>query len=173
MKKNTNTNLILIAFLFLVTAWLIWFTVPKLYELYNRDTIIEKTDTVITEKHDTILLTDNKPYTEVKYKTIKDTLKTTDSIYVPIELPLSVKKYEGDTMSANGTKVHYRANISGYRQNLDSLWLDVIHKDSFIYKETIKYKNKRGFKIAPYAGIGFNPIEKNFVPTIGIGITYD
>lgn len=93
MKKNTNTKLILIAFLFLVTAWLIWFTVPKLYELYNTDSIIEKTDTIT--KVDTLYLDkvfiDSVP--KVKYITItkRDTLysKEGDSL---VAYPMLVKK---------------------------------------------------------------------------------
>ncbi len=171
MKDLTKIFLTLI--LLFSVLWIISFAVPKIIELYKTDNIEIKTDTVVTEKHDTILLTDTKPYTVIKYKTVVDTLKTTDSVKVPVEVPLSLQKYEGDTLSTDGTKVHYRANVTGYKASLDSLWFDIAHKDSIFFKEVIKYKKKRGFKIAPYAGIGFNPIEKNFVPTIGVGITYN
>lgn len=170
--KNIG-NIIIGIFLAAVTVWLIGFTTPRLYEIYKdiKNTKI-KTDTVITEKHDTILLTDLKPYTVIKYKTVTDTLRTTDSVKVPVEVPLSLQKYEGDTLSTNGTKVHYRANVTGYRASLDSLMIDVMHKDSIIYKEVTKYRKKRGFRIAPYAGYGFNPIDRKFSPSIGIALTY-
>ena len=173
--KNIG-NIIMGLLLAAVTVWLIGFTAPRLYEIYkdikNKNTEI-RTDTVVTEKHDTILLTDTKPYAVIKYKTVTDTLKTTDSVKVPVEVPLSLQKYEGDTLSTNGTKVHYRANVIGYRASLDSLMIDVMHKDSIIYKEVTKYRKKRGFRIAPYAGYGFNMVSKRIEPSIGIGISYN
>ena len=160
-------------FLAVMTIWAIFSIAPKVYDIYrNKPETQVRVDTVITEKHDTILLKDVKPYSEIHFKKVIDTLRTTDSVFVPIEVPLSLKKYEGDTLSTDGTKVHYRASISGYRQNLDTLWMDVERNEKTITKEIIKWKEKKGFKIVPYAGYGYNPIDKKFCPSVGLAIAY-
>lgn len=169
MKKETFIGIVLA----IMTIWVIGFTAPRLYQIYKDKPKTEiKVDTVITEKHDTILLTNHKPYSEIRYKTVTDTLRTTDSVKVPVEVPLSLQKYEGDTLSTDGTKVHYRASISGYRQSLDTLWFDVERNERTITKEIIKWKEKKGFKIVPYAGYGYNPIDKKFCPSVGLAIAY-
>lgn len=162
-----------ILFIVLFTIWGISTSIPRIIDIYKNKPI-EKVDTVLTEKHDTIILTNIKPYTEIKYKKVVDTLMNEKHDTVLVEVPLSVKKYKGDTLSSNGMKVQYRANVSGYRASLDSLWFAVERKDTTIYKETTitKWKNKKGFKIAPYAGYGFNPIDRKFSPSIGIALTY-
>lgn len=170
--KNYINYIIGITFA-IATVWLILLSAPKIKEMYFPSDEIEiKTDTVVTEKHDTILLTDTKPYTVIKYKTVVDTLKTTDSVKVPVEVPLSLQKYEGDTITDNNLKIHYRANVTGYRASLDSLWFAVERNDTTIYKEVTKYKKKRGFKVVPYVGYGFNPIDRKFSPSIGLAVTY-
>lgn len=171
MKDLTKT----LATIFIV-ALLIYaagYTIPKVVEIYKNKPV-EKVDTILTEKHDTIILTNIKPYTEIKYKKVVDTLMNEKHDTVLVEVPLSVKKYKGDTLSSNGMKVQYRANVSGYRASLDGLWFAVERKDTTIYRETTitKWKNKKGFKIAPYAGYGFNPIDRKFSPSIGVALTY-
>lgn len=155
-------------------VWAIGHSLPKIINIYKDKPKTEiKVDTVITEKRDTIILTNIKPYTEIKYKKVVDTLKTTDSVFVPVEVPISLQKYEGDTLSTDGTRVHYRASISGYRQSLDTLSLDVAHNEKTITKEIIKYKRNRGFKIAPYVGYGYGLNSKQFEPSVGICVAYN
>lgn len=168
-----------ILFITLFAIWGISTSIPKVLDIYKNKPIIEKSDTtkvdtVLTDKKDTLYLRPKKPYVEIKYKTVTDTLLTEKHDTVLVEVPLSVKKYKGDTLSSNGMKVQYRANVSGYRASLDSLWFAVERNDTTIYKEiTItKWKNKKGFKIAPYAGYGFNPIDRKFSPSIGLAVAY-
>ena len=159
-------------FLAVMTIWVILSIAPKVYDIYrNKPETQIRVDTVITEKHDTILLKDVKPYSEIHFKKVIDTLRTTDSVFVPIEVPLSLKKYEGDTLSTDDTKVHYRASISGYRQSLDTLWFDVQHQDKIITKEVTKWKNKR-WSISPSIGVGYGVITKKHDIFIGIGVSY-
>lgn len=170
-------NLIITLTTIFTVALLIWaigHSLPKIIDIYKDKPKTEiKVDTVITEKRDTIILTNIKPYTEIKYKKVVDTLKTTDSVFVPVEVPISLQKYEGDTLSTDGTKVHYRASISGYRPSLDTLWLDVAHNDRTITKEVVKWKKKRGFKIAPNASFGYGLFNKKPDMYVGIGISYN
>ena len=161
-------------FLAVMTIWAIFSITPKVYDIYrNKPETQVRVDTVITEKHDTILLKDVKPYSEIHYKKVIDTLKTTDSVLVPIEVPLSLKKYEGDTLSTDGTKVHYRASISGYRQNLDTLWMDVERNERTITKEVIKWKEKKGFKVAPSVGAGYGVINRKPDIYLGVSLSYN
>lgn len=154
-------------------VWAFYRSIPKILDIYKTDGIETKIDTVITEKRDTIILTNVKPYTEIRYKTVRDTFYTDKYDTVVVDVPLSVRKYEGDTVANDGTKVHYRASITGYRQSLDTLWLDVAHNDRIITKEVAKYKKKRGFKIAPYVGYGFGLNSKQFEPSVGICVAYN
>ena len=174
-------NLLKTLTIILTTALLIWaagHTIPKIIEVTTppekEKVDTTKTDTVLTDKRDTLYLTPKKPYVEIRYKTVRDTFFSEKHDTLLVEVPLSVQKYEGDTLSTNGLKVQYRANVIGYRASLDSLMFTVERKDTTIYKEiTItKWKKKRGFIVTPYAGVGYNPIDKNIAPTIGIGIGY-
>ena len=172
MKNLLVTLATIISVALLIYA--VGYILPKIVDIYKNKPVIEKSDTILTEQHDTIILTNIKPYTEIKYKKVVDTLMNEKHDTVLVEVPLSVKKYKGDTLSTNGMKVQYRANVSGYRASLDSLWFAVERNDTTIYKEVTvtKWKNKKGFKIAPYAGYGFNPIDRKFSPSIGIALTY-
>ena len=173
MKIKTFEYIIGI-FLAVMTIWAIFSIAPKVYDIYrNKQETQIRVDTVITEKHDTILLKDVKPYSEIHFKKVIDTLKTTDSVFVPIEVPLSLKKYEGDTLSTDGTKVHYRASISGYRQSLDTLWFDVKHQDKIITKEVTKWKEKKGFKVAPSVGAGYGVINRKPDIYLGVSLSYN
>lgn len=148
------------------------YTVPKILEIERPVETQIRVDTVLTEKHDTILLTNQKPYTEIRYKIVTDTLRTTDSVKVPVEVPLSLQKYEGDTLSTDGTKVHYKASISGYRQSLDTLWFDVERHDRIITKEVTKWKEKKGFKVAPSIGAGYGVINRKPDIYFGVSLSY-
>lgn len=148
------------------------YTVPKILEIERPVETQIRVDTVITEKRDTIILTNIKPYTEIKYKKVVDTLKTIDSVFVPVEVPLSVQKYEADTLSNDGTKVHYRASISGYRQSLDTLWFDVERHDRIITKEVTKWKNRK-WSVSPSIGAGYGMINRKLDIWIGVSANYN
>lgn len=171
--KKINFDIIFGALLAILTIWVIGYTAPKLYQIYKDEPKTEiRVDTVITEKHDTILLTNQKPYSEIRYKKVVDTLKTIDSVFVPVEVPLSLQKYEADTVANDGTKVHYRASISGYRQSLDTLWFDVERHDRIITKEVTKWKEKKGFKLAPSIGAGYGVINRKPDIYFGVSLSY-
>ncbi len=71
------TKVITTFILIFAGIWIVSFTVPKLYELYNRDTIIEKTDTII--KNDTIYL--DAEATDTLPKTVYETIVKRDTVY--------------------------------------------------------------------------------------------
>ena len=75
-----------------------------------------KSDTVIVVKHDTTLIDSPAPIVKevirTEYLAVTDTVRINDTAYIPV--PIERKVYE-DSL--------YRAVISGYHPNLDSLWV--------------------------------------------------
>ena len=128
-----------------------------------------KTDTIIKEKVDTLLV--NNPIT-VKEKyvyTVIDTVYSVDSVKTPIKLDISHKTYEGDKLSTNGNKIRYKAIIGGYKPTLDTLELYANNKDTTIVKEIVKYKTKH-FHIGPAVGFGYGMFNKK--PDVFVGVTF-
>lgn len=86
------------------------------HKLPRQPRIIERTDTVVVSKVDTLFREVPKPvYTNVvrtEYVEVTDTIVRNDTTFLP--LPIEQKVYEDST---------YRAVVSGYRPSLDSLWL--------------------------------------------------
>ena len=174
-------NLLKALTIILTVALLIWaigFTVPKIINIY-KDKPVEKVDTtkvdtILTDKKDTLYLKPKKPYIEIRYKTVTDTLLTEKHDTVLVEVPLSVQKYQGDTLSTNGLKVQYRANVIGYRASLDSLMFTVERKDTTIYKEiTITKWKKKHWNYGLVGGVGYGMVNQKPDCFIGIGISYN
>ena len=133
--------------------------------------MVEKTDTVVREINETIFIDKPKVVTVERLDTIIDTVETTTHDTVEINLPVSLKKYEGDTTTTEGTKVSYIANVSGYRASLDSIRFSVEHHDSVITKEITKYKTRR-WVVSPSIGVGYGVITKKPDIFIGVSVGY-
>lgn len=97
-----------------------------------------KTDTVTITKIDTVTIM--KPVIQYRYVTqvITDTLYNTDSIKVPVRIPIERTTYQDST---------YRAVVSGYRASLDTIQVYPIHTITTI----TNIKQKR-FNIGLQAG---------------------
>ena len=76
-----------------------------------------------------------------------------------VEIPIIQKRYDGDD---------YRAYVSGYEPNLDSIF--VFPKTTVIHERSYKPPNKWHIGITGGYGYGFK--SKQAEPYIGIGITY-
>ena len=76
-----------------------------------------------------------------------------------VEIPITQKRYDGDD---------YRAYVSGYEPNLDSIY--VFPKTTVIHERSYKPPNKWHIGITGGYGYGFK--SKQAEPYIGIGITY-
>lgn len=126
------------------------------------------TSTVITVKHDTVLVTkpvaishtvDTINKVKIVYREKKDTLKTCDTIEKIIYLPREKLVYKDST---------YRAVVSGVQPSLDSI---TVYK-STIYNtitNTVIKRNKFGLGVQAGYGITGSKLE----PYIGVGITYN
>ena len=76
-----------------------------------------------------------------------------------VEIPIIQKRYDGDD---------YRAYVSGYEPNLDSIY--VFPKTTVIHERSYKPPNKWHIGITGGYAYGFK--SKQAEPYIGLGITY-
>lgn len=128
-----------------------------------------KTDTIIKERVDTLLVNNPIPVKEKYVYTITDTVYSVDSVKTPIKLDISHKTYEGEQLSTGGNKIRYRAIIGGYKPTLDTLELYANRNDTTIVKEIVKYKTKH-FHIGPSIGLGYGMFNKK--PDVFVGVTF-
>lgn len=117
-----------------------------------------KTDTITITKIDTVTII--KPVIQYRYITqvITDTLYNTDSIKVPVRIPIESKTYQDST---------YRAVISGYRASLDSIQVYPIHTIT-----TITNTKQKRFNIGIQAGVGYGCFNKKPDIYWGFGVSY-
>ena len=123
--------------------------------------VIRIKDTISIIKRDTIEII--KPQPVIKYvdRIIRDTLYSVDSILVPVNLPIEVKVYEDTT---------YRAVISGYKANLDSI--SIFNKNQIHTINKTTYKTKK-WNISPAVGIGYGIYHKKIDMYVGFSINYN
>lgn len=117
-----------------------------------------KTDTITITKIDTVTVI--KPVIQYKYITqvITDTLYNTDSIKVPVQIPIESKIYQDSS---------YRAVVSGYRTSLDTIQVYPIHTYT-----TITNINQKRFNIGIQAGVGYGCFTKKPDMYVGLGVSY-
>lgn len=124
------------------------------YSVEKRIEVVKETDTINEPVHDPSYVFDVEeielPYPIFVYQK-GDTVKGLDTIYVP--LPIQRKVYETDL---------YRAVVSGYRPNLDSI--TIYHKREIVYQKDRRW----GLGVIGGYGIGKN----GFSPYIGVGLYY-
>lgn len=124
------------------------------YSVEKRIEVVNETDTINEPVHDPSYVFDVEeielPYPIFVYQK-GDTVKELDTIYVP--LPIQRKVYETDL---------YRAVVSGYRPNLDSI--TIYHKREIVYQKDRRW----GLGVIGGYGIGKN----GFSPYIGVGLYY-
>lgn len=121
---------------------------------------IKITDTITIIRTDTIEII--KPQHIYKYvdRIIRDTLYSVDSVLVPVDVPIETKIY---------TDSSYRAVISGYRANLDTI--------SIFNKNQIQYINKinktKKWNISPAVGVGYGMFGKKVDMYVGFSLNYN
>lgn len=151
-----NKNLVITVLSLLLALSL---TFQHLYHS-NRNSVENslKTDTVTITKIDTVTII--KPVVQYRYITqvITDTLYNTDSIKVPVRIPIESKTYQDST---------YRAVISGYRASLDSIQVYPIHTIT-----TITNTKQKRFNIGVQTGVGYGCFNKKPDIYVGLGVSY-
>ncbi|SCH16002.1 DUF6808 domain-containing protein [uncultured Bacteroides sp.] len=133
----------------------------KCYHSNNRKEESIRTDTITITQIDTITII--KPKTVYKYidRIVRDTLYNTDSVPVPINLPIETKVYEDTT---------YRAVVSGYRASLDSIY--IFNKNQIHTINKITYKTKK-WNFSPSVGIGYGMFGRRIDMYVGFSVNYN
>lgn len=132
----------------------------------TRTEILEIRDTIEKISYDTIFVDRPIAYKvkEIKHDTVRITDVKHDS--VDVILPVIQKEYRDSS---------YSAWVSGYQEvNLDSIRIfkekQIIEINNTNY--ITKYKN-RPFSVGIQAGYGYDFMNKNRTPFIGIGVQYN
>jgi hypothetical protein len=116
-------------------------------------------------KYDTIIdtLIVEKEVLKTKYVKSKESVVKYDSLYVTII----------DTNCDNLVKAQRLAlnDCDSLISKQDTLVKTLLIRDT-LRIETIKNINKRKFKLRPFIGGGYNPINQTFNPIVGYGITF-
>lgn len=122
----------------------------------QRDTVqVVRIDTIKVEKP--VYITERQ--TDTLFVAIKDTIRINDTLYQPV--PKTQRMYEKDSL--------YRAWVSGYKPQLDSIYVFPKTITETI-TETIRIPPRRwGVGVIGGYGVGKN----GFSPYIGVGVYYD
>lgn len=160
-NKTLKLVQLIVGILFLISVGLnVWLLTKE-----NNYKVVEKT--VVRVEHDTI----HDTIPEMKYEKLlvvrHDTLNSVeiipgDTVRVVAEVPVTQKEYSDDST--------YTAWVSGYKPNLDSI--DIYKKTVYI-DHTITKTKKQKFVIGPQVGVGYDVKNRNFAPTVGVGVTYN
>jgi hypothetical protein len=131
------------------------------YSNNRKEEKIPQTDTITIIKRDTITII--KPQSHIRYvnRIVRDTLYSIDSIPVPVNLPIEVKVYQDS---------NYRAIISGYRPQLDSI--SIFNKNQIQTINKITYKTKK-WNFSPSVGIGYGMFGKRIDMYVGFSLNYN
>ncbi|MBE9487863.1 MAG: hypothetical protein IMY73_01650 [Bacteroidetes bacterium] len=116
------------------------------------------TDTVTIVKTDTIKQLDVRYTTKYLDRVVVDTLRSVDSVYVRVEVPISRYIFE-DSL--------YRAEVSGYGVELNSIEL----YNSKTVESRIFIKKRSPFSLSLSAGYGIS--DKGLSPYLGVGVSYN
>lgn len=122
---------------------------------------IQITDTITIIKRDTITIISPQPVIRYVDRIVRDTLYNTDSVLVPVDLPIEVKVYQDSS---------YRAVISGYKPELDSIC--IFNKNQIHTINKITYKTKK-WNISPSIGVGYGFYHKKIDTYVGFSINYN
>lgn len=121
---------------------------------------IQQIDTITIIKRDTIRIIEPQPVIKYRNKIVRDTLYSIDSILVPVNVPLETKVYQDS---------NYRAVISGYKTELDSIY--IFNKNQIQYIN--KINNIKKWNISPAVGVGYGMFNREVDVYVGFSIIYN
>lgn len=130
------------------------------YSNNRKEEKIPQTDTITIIKRDTITIIKPQPVIQYRDRIVRDTLYNTDSIPVLVDVPIEVKVYQDS---------NYRAVISGYKAELDSIY--IFNKNQIQTINKITYKTKK-WNISPSIGLGYGVFNRKFDTYVGFSIGY-
>ena len=138
--------------------------------------VVTKYDTVFVERFDTLFVEVPTEKTRYVTRTIHDTLMTTDSVLVEVEMPIETVEYR-DTIATDSADVVYTAWVSGYDASLDSLGF-IVHSKFRQFNTTTTITQKRGgrwgFGVTAGYFAGWDFVRNKFTNGLGlsVGLTY-
>lgn len=122
---------------------------------------IPQTDTITIIKRDTITIIKPQPVIRYVDKIVRDTLYSVDSVLIPVNIPIETKVYQDSS---------YRAVVSGYKAELDSIY--IFNKNQIQHINKITYKTKR-INFSPSIGFGYGMFNRKFDMYVGFSIGYN
>ena len=122
---------------------------------------IPQTDTITIMKRDTITIIKPQPVIRYVDRIVRDTLYSVDSVLIPVNIPIETKIYADSS---------YRAVISGYKANLDTI--SIFNKNQIHIINKITYKTKR-INFSPSIGFGYGMFGKKFDMYVGFSLNYN
>ncbi len=152
MKININTLLIIILILICFRC-----CVSSKTEKES----IPQIDTITIIRTDTIRIIEPKPVIQYVDRIVRDTLYSIDSIPVLVDIPIETKVYQDS---------NYRAIISGYRPELDSI--SIFNKNQIHTINKITYKTKK-WNISPSVGVGYGMFNRKIDVYMGFSLNYN
>lgn len=175
MTRERLFNIVLIAALFIaIIAFVGACNVAN--KRKPKTKVVTEYDTVFVDRVDTFFVEVPTEKTRFVTKTIHDTLMTTDSVFVEVEMPIETAMYH-DTIATDSAQVVYTAWVSGYDVNLDSLGF-IVHNRFHQVNTTTTITKKRGgrwgFGVTAGYFAGWDFVRNNFTNGLGlsVGITY-
>lgn len=137
--------------------------------LNKKENIKYVNDTVTITKIDSFRIIQPRPYAVIKHSIVKDTLYSTDSIPVPVEVQIPISKYNfKDTAICDADSIFIEQNILGYGVKVESITARLKMSHKVIIPVKI-IKDKR-FSIGPYVGASI--YNNKIIPSFGISIQY-
>ena len=156
--RNKGQGLYLLFILILLVLLLL-----NLINAQPKEKLVEKIKIEYIVKHDTVTIEKPIPINKYIYKTIRDTVFVNNSPTIA-DIPIERKIYQDDD---------YRAVISGYKPNIDTL--QIFRKDSLIYttieRERTIIRDYSRWTLGVSGGYAIT--NKGFTPFIGVGINYN
>lgn len=122
---------------------------------------IQIKDTISITKIDTITIIKPQPVIRYVDRIVRDTLYSVDSVLIPVNIPIETKIYADSS---------YRAVISGYKANLDTI--SIFNKNQIQTINKITYKTKR-INFSPSIGFGYGMFNRKFDMYVGFSIGYN
>ena len=131
------------------------------YSNNRKEEKIPQTDTITIIKRDTITIIKPQPVIRYVDRIVRDTLYSVDSVLIPVNIPIETKVYQDSS---------YRAVISGYKAELDSIY--IFNKNQIQTINKITYKTKK-WNISPSIGVGYGMFGRRIDLYVGFSINYN
>jgi hypothetical protein len=168
-KRNTK-RLAFPLILLVLLAWTSGFYIGELSEKQNTETV---TDTVTVVTDDTIHSLQPVEVVRYVYRTKVDTLRTTDSVLVAVEIPIETAQFT-DTSIKNTDTICYNAFVSGYQPMLDSIHFSYSKHETTITNTIVQKPKRWHWGITGGYFVGYDISHRQMSNGLGVclGMTY-